>query len=542
MMCKRLAALALTGLLAMATALPLAAQTGTEPSGAPAVPQTPGEVLILYPDEMNDAQRDNLRMVVQTFTYLGHTADYLPQSMGAELLSQYASVVCVSLEENEALNRALLHYTGRLYLLEKLPSYVPDPTACPRQSVSAGAVGGVAEYTLEGDRTFTEAVSLTGTEIPSEATYTAGTLCIGTSETGGRTWPLVSGWGNTRYLPLADYTTPFARAVLLQEFTLWLWPYDDKPHSYAQFLVVDALYPFTDPKALLALVEQMVKEKTPFVLSVMPIYENADFPAMQQFCEVLRYAQANGGAVILHAPIVQNALNVETLQQKLTDATQNYFDNGVYPVALEIPESWTYNAELRSTLGRYRTLFLYEDGVTGSALDLALATNDFVRLGAQVVAPALSLDGRGVGYLDCCATAVYLDSGAGLDASMDTVYAALNTAVPLKSLWDMQQTVYLNESGLLTWDGNALTVNGERVSLDYTPQEPVENYDYKRTIYYRATANLAGQNRVLIFFVVVALAVFLVSIYLARRQMKKRFFRSDAPPDAGAGKSGPPVS
>lgn len=534
-MCRRAAALLAGLLLAAAAALPAHAQTGLQQllgegeSTASATAEsaqnsrTAAEILVIYPDVLTDIQRDSLRIVILTLTQLGHTADYLPQSTAPAHLAEYSAVVCFAVEQDTQLDAALARCTGQCYLLGCLPSTLSgtEPSAARQTSQSS-----VAQYTFSGNAAFSEALLLPQYDLPEALDYTAGTLVVGEEE-----GPLACGWDKVRFLPIVDYTTAFARAVLMQELTLWLWPYKDPPHSYAQFVVIDSLYPFTDPNRLLELVENLVQEKMPFVLSVMPIYENADFPAMQQFCEVLRYAQANGGAVILHAPLTQNVLDAETLQQKLTDATENYFANGVYPLALEIPESWMYDEALRTTLGRYRTLFTYEDGTAGSALDLALATNDFVRLGAQLICEAIPLDASGVGYLDCCATAVYLDVSAGADSAVQAVCAAKSSAVPLKSLWEMQHTVYLNEGGLLNWDGTALTVDGTRVSLTYEPQSCPENYDYKRTIYYRATADLAGQNQVLLWFAGAALAVFLLFICLARRQMKRRFYLPDVPGD-----------
>ena len=45
--------------------------------------------------------------------------------------------------------------------------------------------------------------------------------------------------------------------------------------------------------------------------------------------DILRYAQANGGSVILHAPVTQNTLRAEELEDRLTVAICNYFRHGV---------------------------------------------------------------------------------------------------------------------------------------------------------------------------------------------------------------------
>ncbi|MCI1981788.1 MAG: DUF2334 domain-containing protein [Oscillospiraceae bacterium] len=549
MTCKRLACLLAIGVLL--SWFPVCAhadtdslrniitKSGGETSQAPqsaAAPKTQkSEILIIYPNQLDSAARNSLCSVVETMTYLGHSADYLPQKQAKGRISQYQAAVCCGLKDSAETDALLAGYSGRVLLLGCLPGTVPDPARYPRGKPASGRNSAVASYTFAGNHTFTQLLTLDSLSLPQKPTYTAGSL----SDSEGRQ-PLVMGWGTVRYLPMTDYTTSFARAVLEQETALWLWPYNDKPHSYAQFVVIDSVYPFTDPRRLLSTVKQLAEEKISFVISVMPIYQNADYPAMQQFCEVLRYAQANGGAVILHAPIVQGTLSTADLQQKLTDAANSYFANQVYPVALEIPRSWIYNEDLRTALGRYRTLFVYNDGTAGECLDLKLATNDFVRLGVQLISPAVSLDTENTGFLDCCAGAVYVDASEGSEKVMKTVRAARDSAVPLKSLWDMNQTEYFN-GGQLTWDGSVLTVNGKKAALSYTPRPRGSNHDYKRTMLYRATADLQNQNHVLIVFAAAAIGIFLLCTYFARRQMHRRFFYSsggrpsgkDVPPKKG---------
>lgn len=546
-MCKRLASLMIFCILLLLFPVPASAASGglkglitkgaedhSPPQKNDSKEKAPkSELLIVYPDDLSDSARDSLFIIVETMTYLGHTADYLPQRKAAGRLSEYDAVICYALKTSLKMGSALAGYSGRVLLLGCLPETAPSPGVYPRSALFSGKESAVATYTFPGNHTFTQVLALDSLRLPRNPTYTAGTLSTSKGE-----WPLAEGWGLVRYLPMTDYTAAFARAVLEQETTLWLWPYNDKPHSYAQFVVIDSVYPFADPNKLFSTVRKLTEQKINFVISVMPIYQNADFPAMQQFCEVLRFAQANGGAIILHAPLIQGDLDEGTLQQKLTEAAQSYFKNQVYPVALEIPRSWMYNEELRATLGRYRTLFVYDDSATGECLSLKLATNDFVRLGAQIISPAIRLDTGGAGYLDCCASAVYLSYSEGAEKVLATFHAARNSTVPLKSLWDMNQTEYFNDGGVLKWDGSTLTVNGKKVSLAYVPKPYDANHDYKRTILYRATADLQNQNHTLIIFVAVAMIAFVLCMYLARRQMHRRFFYSTGGPKRSKGGSG----
>ncbi len=82
--------------------------------------------------------------------------------------------------------------------------------------------------------------------------------------------------------------------------------------------MLDRIYPFADPERLLSLVEMLKTENVPYVLCIMPIYANADYPAMERFCEVLRYAQSRGAGIVMHVPQVTLVnVTVEELQENI---------------------------------------------------------------------------------------------------------------------------------------------------------------------------------------------------------------------------------
>lgn len=60
---------------------------------------------------------------------------------------------------------------------------------------------------------------------------------------GGREYPFCSGTDNVRYTPVVDYSGEILQAALIEELTYWLWPYNDQPHTYGQYLVLDQIYP-----------------------------------------------------------------------------------------------------------------------------------------------------------------------------------------------------------------------------------------------------------------------------------------------------------
>ncbi len=128
----------------------------------------------------------------------------------------------------------------------------------------------------------------------------------------------------------------------------------------------------------------MVQEQEPFVISVMPVYANADYPAMERFCEVLRYAQDNGGAVIIHSPLNQRAkLDSDLINEYMTMALENYIAQGVYPIGIQVPIDWMFDREGIEVLSRFSTIFTVEEEDDASGFSEKIHTNEVYQDGHQ---------------------------------------------------------------------------------------------------------------------------------------------------------------
>lgn len=500
----------------------------------------PGDILVIADEEQDAFTADTLGTLGYELTAMGYRADYTTSRIYSgktrSFDETYDRIIWVTssrqTSEKDLLRCPDAAYGGSLLVLGVMPEELTERKKLGQGIVSTEEVSGTASYQMKGQNVFTSLVSFDVSRLYGTADYMSGTW-----KTTSGTYPLTVGWGNLRNLVLRDYRSDFAKAVLMEEITLWLWPYHDAPHSYSSCLVLDEIYPYTDPERLLRLVKELESRNMNYVLSVMPIYRHADYPGMKQFCEVLRYAQAHGGAVILHSPIIQNGVETNELQESLTSAFESYIENDVYPIALSIPSAWIFDDDLHETLGRYRTLFLEDTAAFSekSGDTLASACNRFLSLGTQLFTPAIPLDDTGVSYLDTCATAVYVNAEEDDEKIGRIIGAARYSPVSMESLWDMDQAVYTNRSHYLTWNGENLVCDGEAVSLAYHPKPYDEHFNYKRNVYYRATADLAHENVLLIFFSLAVMILFVVLILAARRQMERQFLlrkRSDRPPDA----------
>lgn len=506
-------------LLAAALLLPgrYAFAEGTAPSA---------DVLVIYPAEA-EGRGESLAGIAQVVFSLGLSADYR-RSDRVGSLSGWENVIWCGIIPDRMPPRALSAYSGRLLLLGAADGLEDFGV---KSSATEQAVIGVASYTFEDGKRFQSSVPINAPGFSDRAGSTAGSL-----EFQGGQVPLATSLGSVRYVALTDYSTEFAKAVLAEEMSRWLWPYESAMHTYAQYLVLDEVYPFTDPERLWGVVKRLTELRMDYIISVMPIYEHADYPAMRQFCEILRYAQANGGTVILHAPITQNTLLPDQLAQRLTDATRSYLDNDVYPIALEIPSEWLFRPELIDLLGRYRTLFFSDMDAFSHYSPARFGSTEYFRKGFRQIVPTLRLEDSDSPHQARFSSSSILR----LDELTDEeLYAAIDTIknapFPVQSLWEMDQAVYLNGGGTILWDGHTLRVDGKESSRSFEPGEPVENYNYKRDIYYRFVADLSNQNYLLIGLSAETVLIFMLLVLRARRQMHRRFLHPK-PAEEGASK------
>ena len=486
---------------------------------------TQGEILVIYPLEADrHFSDDSLSAIAQVLLSLRYTADFVEAEKAAEMLPHYENVIWCALSGSSRMDPALLsRHSGKVMVLGQASGMEKFGLLSPgedRQEMLA-----VAEYVFSDAYSFQASVRTLSPGTLPDADYTRGTL-----ETRDGLFPLACGREDFHYIALADYTADFAKAVLTQEIAQWLWPYTSRMHVYTQQLVLDSVYPFTDPDRLSAFVHYMAELRMNYVISVMPIYQNEDYPAMQQFCEVLRYAQANGGSVILHAPVTQNTLRAEELEDRLTVATCNYFSHGVYPLALEIPSEWLFREDLYGIIGCYRTIFLSEMDAFSSHTVKEYNLGRYLRLGIQQISPALCLEDNALSHIAQYSAMVSVDPGVTEDESIYAVIDAIrDSPIPMQSLWDMEEAVYLNDSHYLRWDKNTLIVDGEVRTNQYEPVPYDNNHQYQRNAYFRFVANLSRQNHFLIALSVLELVVFILLGVRSRKQMHGRFLRKKEP-------------
>lgn len=335
---------------------------------------------------------------------------------------------------------------------------------------------------------------------------------------GAQAFPLCQTAGNITHLAYFDPSQEAQCAFLSTLLQTWLWPYKNSPTAYGQYLVLDRIYPFADPERLLSLVEMLETENVPYVLCVMPIYANADYPAMKRFCEVLRYAQSRGAGIVMHVPQVTLAnVTVEDLQKNIANAYSAYSRYGVYPLAIEAPDVWLMSEKGQDVLRGWRTVFLFRSDE--AHFGEKQAENTALRDGHQIVAPAYA---DATAFTNAYAQAIYLDPSENIETLRTQVNRLKNSRTALKKLSDVEGIVYAGDLYVHFYPADGLYVNGQAASLAYQRFNYDEDYVYDRGFVQYMTEQIQASNKLILVFVAVACTIFIAGMIISRRTTRRQ--------------------
>lgn len=484
------------------------------------LPDGSGDLLLIHAQSLTDDAPERVERIVTMISALGKVVDYGTPEQCLSVLGEYDYIILYDLREMEREFSSQLRKSDASLMLigsETLWRYLTVSERVTMLGNEEMQTNGTLTYTFPTGQSY-ECITSWDRLFEFEPDgYESGSIGAGS-----RTYPFCAQVAGVRFVPITDISRTPVQAALMQEITQWMWPYRDDPKDYAQFLVLDRVYPFMPAEDLLEIIENVEKLGVPYVISVMPLSANQDYPAMGQFCQVLAYAQSKGATIVLHAPILNKTVEqAEELYELLTDMTNPFIENGVYPVGIEVPLSWINCEPYLTALGRYRTVFVYEDDAP-TGFDLDAHTSLISRQGHQLVFPKIDLDQEGISQLQCYPCATYVDCSSDSEIFLRYAQQGKTGENPFMDLREYDHLVWLNDC-TLSYQNHTVYLDGVMMSTAFEPVEYDTDFDFRRSALVRFSVDLEKQNRFLLGVVVVMTGVFLASIVYARRRMRKRF-------------------
>lgn len=493
-----------------------------------------GDILVIYDGGAGERGLEQAEDVVELLTYQSFRVSYVPVSESVEAMDGFSYIICYDLTRYpedflDSLKQYENAHAGRgkgeshhlLFVGSKCLKAYLDDTGRSGDYETAGSSTGKLQYSFDGLDSWAGIVKEDSFIFFKGSSYRSGTIAVNDKQ-----GYYCAREGSITHIPVTDISSGLPRAALIKETAQWKWPYKGGPNIFAQYIVIHKVYPYEDPDKLLEVVKLLVNDRTPFVISVMPIYVNGDYPAMEHFCEILRYAQANGGAVIINAPINQMASFDKTVvMDYLAQALKVYNKHGVYPLALEVPRNWMFNQGAVEIMSHFKTIFT--SGEKDPYIKRSGMTENLVyKDGHQWAGTAAALDHMGTSYVSAYSSAVPISLETDMEDIRKMIQACKTSSIPLKSLWDMEHS-YWTEKTLMTYKNQNLMLDGKKMNLGFIPSTYEEKYNYHRNMLQRFSRDLTSQNRKLIGAVGVTSVLFLFFIFLARYRNRRNYFLSE---------------
>lgn len=501
-----------------------------------------GDILIIYSDGASKDDMINVRSIVEYFTYQRFQVTYASASACLNQLENFNSIVCYKVERypeeliKELKNReekgnsilrkreGIKNSSGqndiRLLFVgnELFQNYLNETGRNDSYMDSMKQTGKLKYY-------FSDFESKEALVKEDNFLFLSGNLDYkeGSLEVEGVKGYFCAKVGALYHIPITDLNNNLIKAAFIKEAAKWKWPYNGEPTTYAQYIVLNKVYPFLDTQKLLEIVTYLIEKQEPFVISVMPVFHHGDYPSMQRFCEVLRFAQANGGTIILHSPINQMPdFDTEIVNEYITTAIRIYMEQGVYPMGIEVPRNWMFNKDTIEIMSRFRTVLVSqeEDSLIQSE---DVSTNLVYKDGHQWIAPVVTLDDSGISYLKTNSFAVNFDITKDMEKIKEKINACITSFVPLKSLWDIEHSFWTDED-IMNYKNQIILINGKRVEKDFVATKYDENFLYNRNTLQRYSKDLSNVNKRLVIAVAIVSFLFLTFIFTARHRNKQTFF------------------
>lgn len=486
------------------------------------------EILLLYSNNISREEEKDVASIADILTYMGYSVSYSSIENSSGQLSKFDNIIIYSVNEEENNNfiDELCNSNSQVMIIggkiiEQINNKINLSISC--ESIEDYSCN--ITYKFSNINEVKIAVhSKNTTLLKGDFSYTNGNV-TSTKSNGF----FCTRTGKYTHIVAYDHESDILRAILTQEIALWMWPYKGLPHTYAQYIVFDEVYPFTDSNKLLKIADFMRKSNIPYSVSIMPIYDNINYNSMKRFCEVLTYVQANGGSIILHNPIIQSdKISAEDIQKKINVAFSAYTSYGVYPIAFEAPSNWIYDDIGKEIMRKFRTIVLYQSEESGWTTNEI--SNEIYSDGHKIIAPTRTIGNQSTSFIKYHSTAIFLDINEDIGELSKKIEAIKSSELSVNNMWALNQSVFTDKESL-QYTNNILTLQGNVVKLQYEPFKYDEKSNYGKNSIENMSEIIAQNNRILLLGVSLAIMIFVGFIFIARYTNHKKFFYNDEKKD-----------
>ncbi|MGN2338615.1 DUF2334 domain-containing protein [Clostridium cagae] len=296
--------------------------------------------------------------------------------------------------------------------------------------------------------------------------------------------------------------------------------YFNKEYEKNIYLYFDKVTPFNDLNVLIEEIDYLKKIGIRFFIEVSPVFKNENLSAMNRFAEVLRYAQANGGEIVLTLPpLVSLDVKGKNIEEKVNLGFKNYINYWIYPTAISISDYWLYRDDLKELLKKTDTIFI------DSNIDMGILDFDKYNLSSyKNIIEKVNLDNSSNLYNN---VAINISSKLSVKEFKNKVKELLDKDIYFKDTHDINSSITIDNLNIKS-NKNGIFLNDKNVAqvqfVDSEKYKTVMN-GYENQRHDDVNISLDKTNKILVIISTVVVILFIIIVLINFNIDKRKFLK-----------------
>ncbi|WP_127495867.1 hypothetical protein [Paenibacillus glycanilyticus] len=345
-----------------------------------------------------------------------------------------------------------------------------------------------------------------------------------TSSEGAIQTPYAVSAGGYAYVP---YFQSGNLSELAIAYVLRTWLKADAPTQ--SYLLIGGITPFIDLDKLEALSEQLYNAGIPFLVSVSPLFNNTDYPAMQRYAAALQAVQAHNGSVLVQVPTPTSAGQDPSILKAQMDGFLNHLaDAGIAPLGMTGDMKRAQGKEEREAGFAFSDTTILFANESGRASGQTEAVQPFAASPYTMPAKVLLRISRENKIwpafpVNLAVTFDWFESDASQEEAVREAAGSWLPFADFKSeTHSLSSSAHKAESrsGALLLDGKPADLQDQ---AEPEEQAPVVSQPEQKVTFH---ALFSVQNRILIVLIITTLMLFAVFLLIGYRLYKKKYYKS----------------
>jgi uncharacterized protein YdaL len=323
---------------------------------------------------------------------------------------------------------------------------------------------------------------------------------------------------------------PFMEKDMLSEiavtYVLKDWLLQGQENHY--YLVFKEIYPFSDLQLLERMSDELYEAGIPFIVSVHPVFNNTDYPAMKRYINTLKYVQSRNGTVLVEAPFVATAQDrgYNSLYSQMEHFIDVLAEEGVVPLGMGAEMFWTYDDHLvKEGMTFFNSVILFPDmhPIYKARRNRSEAFSSSIYSVNPAFLQRYIADDRLIKPLpmDTAFTYDFVQNESELESLVQGLKNSWITFEDYKKEAHNIKT----ETNELKSDRGSLVVNGVHLGIQTSHVETSSDYEYKKHEQKSFETWFTVQNKFFIIVIFITLFVFSGFLIIGYRMYKRKYYK-----------------